>query len=99
MAGINGRGQQHITAYGEMRDVEVAWLVDPDSRLFASRSAALRIVVRHGLFAFARGDLLLFELGLTVGCSLFWVAHIGSFGRRRIVKIAFTLYSYLSAKS
>jgi len=42
VAGINGRGQQHITAYGEMRDVEIAWLVDPDSRLFASRSAAVK---------------------------------------------------------
>ncbi|NLF70836.1 MAG: Gfo/Idh/MocA family oxidoreductase [Candidatus Anammoximicrobium sp.] len=42
VAGINGRGQQHITAYGEMRDVEIAWLVDPDSRLFAARSAAVQ---------------------------------------------------------
>ena len=42
VAGINGRGQQHITAYGEMRDVEIAWLVDPDSRLFGSRSAAVQ---------------------------------------------------------
>lgn len=42
VAGINGRGQAHLTAYGEMRDVEIAWLVDPDSRLFASRSAAVR---------------------------------------------------------
>jgi len=42
VAGINGRGQAHITAYGEMPDVEVAWLVDPDSRLFASRSGAVK---------------------------------------------------------
>jgi len=42
VAGINGRGQAHITAYGEMRDVEIAWLVDPDSRLFASRSAQVQ---------------------------------------------------------
>jgi len=39
VAGINGRGQGHIQAYGEMKDVEIAYLVDPDSRLFASRSA------------------------------------------------------------
>lgn len=39
VAGINGRGQAHIQAYGEMKDVEIAWLVDPDSRLFASRRA------------------------------------------------------------
>jgi len=42
VAGINGRGQAHMRAYGEMSDVEVAWLVDPDSRLFASRTAAVR---------------------------------------------------------
>ncbi|MCL4202375.1 MAG: Gfo/Idh/MocA family oxidoreductase [Pirellulaceae bacterium] len=42
VAGINGRGQAHITAYGEMRDVEIAYLVDPDSRLFASRSAEVQ---------------------------------------------------------
>ena len=41
VAGINGRGQAHIQCYGEMRDVEIAYLVDPDSRLFASRSAAV----------------------------------------------------------
>ncbi len=41
VAGINGRGQAHIRAYGEMKDVEIAYLVDPDSRLFASRSAAV----------------------------------------------------------
>ncbi len=42
VAGINGRGQAHITAYAEMADVEVAWLIDPDSRLFASRTAAVQ---------------------------------------------------------
>lgn len=42
VAGINGRGRQHITAFGEMRDVEIAWLVDPDSRLFATRRAAVQ---------------------------------------------------------
>lgn len=45
VAGINGRGQQHITAYGEMRDVEITYLVDPDSRLFASRCAAVQKLV------------------------------------------------------
>ena len=38
VAGINGRGQEHIHAYCEMKNVEIAYLVDPDSRLFASRS-------------------------------------------------------------
>jgi len=41
VAGINGRGQAHMKAFAEMKDVEVAYLVDPDSRLFASRSAAV----------------------------------------------------------
>jgi len=38
VAGINGRGQGHLKGFGDMEDVEVAYLVDPDSRLFASRS-------------------------------------------------------------
>ena len=38
VAGINGRGQTHLTGFGGMKDVEIAYLVDPDSRLFASRS-------------------------------------------------------------
>ncbi|MCL4204687.1 MAG: Gfo/Idh/MocA family oxidoreductase [Pirellulaceae bacterium] len=38
IAGINGRGQTHITGFGGMKDVEIAYLVDPDRRLFASRS-------------------------------------------------------------
>ena len=38
VAGINGRGQSHLKGFGPMKDVEVAYLVDPDSRLFASRS-------------------------------------------------------------
>lgn len=42
IAGINGRGQTHITGFGGMKDVEIAYLVDPDSRLFASRSDLVR---------------------------------------------------------
>lgn len=38
VAGINGRGQTHLTGFGGMKDVEIAYLVDPDSRLFESRS-------------------------------------------------------------
>lgn len=38
VAGINSRGQEHLAAYCAMKDqVEIAYLVDPDSRLFASR--------------------------------------------------------------
>ena len=38
VAGINGRGRSHMTGFGRMQDVEVAYLVDPDSRLFDTRS-------------------------------------------------------------
>lgn len=42
VAGINGRGQVHFKCYCAIPNVEVAYLVDPDSRLFASRSAAVK---------------------------------------------------------
>jgi len=38
VAGVNGRGQSFLTGFGGMKDVEIAYIVDPDSRLFASRS-------------------------------------------------------------
>ena len=40
VAGINGRGGSHIDAYASAKDkgVEIAYLVDPDSRLFKSRT-------------------------------------------------------------
>ncbi|QDV43874.1 Glucose--fructose oxidoreductase precursor [Stieleria neptunia] len=40
IAGINGRGSVHMRGFGAMQDVEISHLVDPDSRLFAPRSAA-----------------------------------------------------------
>jgi predicted dehydrogenase len=43
IAGINGRGYYgHIRGFAQMKDVEIAYLVDPDSRLFAQRSEAVR---------------------------------------------------------
>ena len=42
IAGINGRGQGHMSGFGGIKDVEIAYLVDPDSRLFASRSKAVK---------------------------------------------------------
>jgi len=44
VAGIHGRGQTHLSGFGGMKDVEVAYLVDPDSRLFAARSAIVKRV-------------------------------------------------------
>ncbi|MDX9752702.1 MAG: Gfo/Idh/MocA family oxidoreductase [bacterium] len=37
ITGINGRGRNHIDEFQEMENVEVVALIDPDSRLFASR--------------------------------------------------------------
>jgi predicted dehydrogenase len=43
VAGINGRGQEHLHEYLSMKsNVEVAYLVDPDSRLYASRSKIVK---------------------------------------------------------
>jgi len=42
VAGINGRGRSFLTGFGGMQDVEIAYLVDPDSRLFASRSKIVK---------------------------------------------------------
>lgn len=41
VAGINGRGGSHISAFTEMEKVEVSYLIDPDSSLFDSRSKAV----------------------------------------------------------
>ncbi len=38
VAGIHGRGQNHVDEYVKMPDVEVAYLIDPDSRLFSGVS-------------------------------------------------------------
>lgn len=38
VAGINGRGRSHIDEYLGMKQVEVAYLIDPDSRLFSGLS-------------------------------------------------------------
>ena len=35
VAGLHGRGRSHYGAYAKMKDVEVAYVVDPDSRQFA----------------------------------------------------------------
>lgn len=38
VAGIHGRGTSHISEYAHMKDVEIVYLVDPDTRLFGSRA-------------------------------------------------------------
>lgn len=38
VAGINGQGHSHMGGYAGMKDVEIVYLVDPDSRLFEGRA-------------------------------------------------------------
>ena len=42
VAGIHGRGMAHINAFAGMKDAAVTYLIDPDSRLFAGRSEAVK---------------------------------------------------------
>ena len=42
VAGIHGRGGSHIGAFAGMKGVQVTHLIDPDSRLFASRSGQVK---------------------------------------------------------
>ncbi|HPD31277.1 MAG TPA: Gfo/Idh/MocA family oxidoreductase [Phycisphaerae bacterium] len=41
VAGINGQGTSHMGGYAGMKDVEIVYLVDPDSRLFESRAKSV----------------------------------------------------------
>ena len=42
VAGINGRGRNHISSYVGQDGVQVTYLIDPDSRLFNSRSESVK---------------------------------------------------------
>ncbi len=42
VAGIRGRGSEHIRAFAKMPGVQVTHLIDPDSRLFEPRSAQVK---------------------------------------------------------
>jgi predicted dehydrogenase len=42
VAGLNGRGSAHVGAYNGMDGVQIAYLVDPDSRTFARRLQGIR---------------------------------------------------------
>jgi predicted dehydrogenase len=42
VAGIGGRGGEHISQFARMKGVEVAYLIDPESKLFESRAAAVK---------------------------------------------------------
>ncbi len=42
VAGIKGRGQSHMGEFAKMDGVDVTHLIDPDSRLFESRSAKVK---------------------------------------------------------
>ncbi|MBX9583453.1 MAG: Gfo/Idh/MocA family oxidoreductase [Gemmataceae bacterium] len=42
VAGLNGRGESHVGEYARMKGVEVAYLVDPDTRTYKKRLDQLR---------------------------------------------------------
>ena len=42
VAGLNGRGGSHVGAWGRMKGVEITYLIDPDSRIHASRADQVR---------------------------------------------------------
>ena len=42
VAGIHGQGNAHIDQYLGLKGVQVTYLIDPDSRLFESRSEKIR---------------------------------------------------------
>jgi predicted dehydrogenase len=42
VAGINGRGNDHIDQYLELKNVQITHLIDPDRSLFESRSKKIR---------------------------------------------------------
>ena len=42
VAGIHGRGTSHIGEFAKMENVDVTYLIDPDSSLFESRSGQVK---------------------------------------------------------
>ncbi|HSQ58497.1 MAG TPA: Gfo/Idh/MocA family oxidoreductase, partial [Gemmata sp.] len=42
VAGLNGRGGSHVGEFGAMKNVEVAYIVDPDTRTYKKRQDQLR---------------------------------------------------------
>src|SRR5437762_834380 len=42
VAGIHGQGNGHIEEYVGLKGVQITYLIDPDTRLFASRSAPIK---------------------------------------------------------
>ena len=47
VAGINGRGGSHIAEFGKIKNVEITYLIDPDSRQFARRIKDVQKVARE----------------------------------------------------
>ncbi len=42
VCGVNGRGKSHISGFGKLDNVEIAYLVDPDSQILEQRVNALK---------------------------------------------------------
>src|SRR5690554_5704719 len=42
VCGVNGRGKSHINGFGQLKNVEIAYLVDPDRLVLENRVAEVR---------------------------------------------------------
>ena len=42
VAGVNGRGKSHISGWLQQKNVEIAWLIDPDARVLNSAAAMVQ---------------------------------------------------------
>ena len=54
VCGVNGRGKSHINGFGELDNVELAYLVDPDSKVLGERVAQVK--EKGGLSARVKGE-------------------------------------------
>ncbi|MBL8810302.1 MAG: Gfo/Idh/MocA family oxidoreductase [Planctomycetaceae bacterium] len=56
VAGLNGRGQSHISGWLEQPNVELAWLIDPDQKVLSSAVSALQSKLGSNFKAKATAD-------------------------------------------
>jgi len=54
VCGVNGRGKSHISGFGEQKNVEIAYLVDPDSTVLRERLTSLK--EKGGLSSRVQGE-------------------------------------------
>src|SRR5262249_36818148 len=47
VAGLNGRGSAHVGAFAPMPNVQIAYLVDPDTKTYADRLKQVEKLTKH----------------------------------------------------